>query len=184
MVRKKRKYESNIPDADKWMKDKKLKDIKRECVIRGLEFENVISLSIPNLMSWLRFHFDNPCKHELLDLFDDWQEAQVIEALKSKNEDPNSYIHAALRLGYIAEKDDDGNTIKRKRVKVVFARKKQKRERTDEGLFAGTKKAYTYQLQKEGISKADTVKKVLAQFPEASTKSVGIWWNKSRKLKN
>jgi hypothetical protein len=176
MSRKKRKFESNLHPLDKYLGKMKLKDIKRECVIRGMVFDDVVSKSIPDLCNWLRANFYNASDHNLLNIFDDWQEAQVLAF------DPNSVIHSTLRLGYIAERDEDGNTTKRKRAKVIVAKKKIKRERTGEGLFTGTKKAYTFQLQKEGLNKTEVVTMVIDKFPEASEKSISIWYNKSRKL--
>lgn len=182
MGRKKRKFESNIHPADKWMERMKLKDLKRECVVRGMEFSNIITLSIPDMAGWFRKNYYNKTEHDLLDIFDDWQEKQIIESLEKRGEDPKNLIHPSLRLGYIAEKDEKGNVTKRKRAKVIIAKKKEKRERTIDGLFAGTKKAYTFTLQMEGKTKAETIELVLKKFPDASEKSIGIWFNKSKKL--
>lgn len=183
MARKKRKFERNIPDAYKWIENMKLKDLKRECVIRGIPFEDVINKSIPQLSTWLFGNFMLPVDHALLDKYDDWQEKQVVEALVKKGEDPSYIVHPSLRLGYISEKDDDGNIIKRKRVKTIVPKKKKKRERTEQGVFSGTKKAYTYQLQSEGYDKKDVISMVMDKFPEAKEKSIGIWFNKAKKLK-
>lgn len=182
MSRKKRKFESNIHPADKWMENMKFKDLKRECVVRGMPFEDAINLGIPEMASFLRKNFHEKTNHELLNKFDDWQEKKILEICEQKDIDPNTMIHPSLRLGYIAEKDDDGNVIKRKRVKVIVAKKKEKRERTDDGLFTGTKKAYTFKLQMEGHTKDMVIEKVKEKFPEASDKSISIWFNKSKKL--
>ena len=183
MSRKKRKFERNLTDVDKWLGNMKLKDLKRECVVRGLEFQKVIELSIPELSSWLRANFDTPTDHSLLDKFDDWQEVEIIEAMREKGEEPGYFVHPSLRLGYVGEKDDEGIIIKRKRVKTIIPRKKKKRERTEQGIFTGTKKAYTFQLQSEGYDKKDVIQMVKDKFPEAVDKSIGIWFNKAKKLK-
>jgi len=182
MARKRRKFEMNLPAADRYISDLKYKDLKRECVIRGLDFFNVVNFGIPGLSNWLRGNFDNPTDHKSLDAFDSWQEAQVILAMEAKGQDPNEVLHPALRLGYIAETDADGNVTKRKRVSTVIKRKKKKRERTEQGIFQGTKKAFTYNLQQQGLSKEEVTKKVLEEYPDASEKSISIWFNKSRKL--
>lgn len=182
MSKKKRKFEMNLPASYRYIENLRYKDLKRECVVRGMEFSKVVAADISALTSFFTNNFYVKTKHELLDLFDDWQEAEVIKAIEAKGEDPSSYIHPSLRLGYVAEKDDEGNVTKRKRAKVIVAKVKAKRDRTNDGLFSGTKKAYTFQLQKEGKTKAETLEAVLKQFPEASEKSVGIWYNKARKL--
>lgn len=182
MSRKRRKFEMNIPDADKYMSNLKFKDLKRECVIRGMEFEAVVSQGVIHLSNWLRTNFMVVPKHELLNAFDEWQEEQIRIAMRAKSQNPEEIIHSSLRLGYIAETDEDGNVTKRKRVKTVIRKRKKKRDRTSDGIFQGTKKAFTFTLQQQGFSKEEVIKKVKEQYPEASEKSVGIWFNKSRKL--
>lgn len=182
MSRKRRKFEMDIPDVDKFMNNLTYRDIKRECVIRGKPFDEIIGGSIPGLMNWLRHHFYDTIHHELLDPFDQYQENLVRAALEKKGEDADRYFHPALRLGYVGEKDEEGNVVKRKRVKTIIKKKKKKRERTGDGIFKGTKKAYTFDLQQQGLSKEEVIQKVMEQFPDASEKSIGIWYNKSRKL--
>jgi len=184
MSRKKRKFERDISDADKFIGTLKFKHIKRECVIRGMEFENVINSGIPELSNWLRKHFIDTISYELLDAFDDWQEAQIIEAMEGKEDSNDAVLHPSLRLGYIAERDEEGNVTKKKRARTIIKRKKKKRERTQDGLFQGTKKAFTFELQQQGLTKEEVINKVLEQFPDASEKSIGIWFNKSKKLKH
>lgn len=181
MSKKKRKFESRLTSADKWLQKLTLKDLKRECVVRGLDFEKVVDYTIPDLSNWFRGNYMVATNHDLLDAFDDWNEKQIIESCVRKGIEYVDFIHPNLRLGYIAETDEEGVVTKKHRVKVLVAKKKKKRERTIEGLFSGTKKAYTFKLQKEGLTKTEVVAKVLELFPEASPKSVGIWFNKSRK---
>lgn len=182
MSRKKRKFEENATAADAHLRDMKFKDLKRECVSRGMDFEDVIAGNIPKLSNWFRDHYFDPVLPKLLDQFDDWQEELIRDAMLKKGQDPNTVIHPALRLGYIAEKDEEGNVTKAKRVKLLVKKKKKKRERTQDGIFQGTKKSLTYTLQKEGKSKEETIKTVLEQFPDASEKSISIWYNKAKKF--
>jgi len=182
MSRKKRKFEREIPDADKFIGNLKYKSLKRECVIRGMEFDRVLGGSIVELTNWLRNHFIDTIHYELLDSFDDYQENLIKEAMEAKGQDPNDVIHPQLRLGYIAERDEEGNVIKRKRVRTIVKKKKKRRERTEQGIFSGTKKALTFKLQKEGLTKQEVIEKVIEVFPDASEKSVGIWYNKAKKL--
>ena len=182
MARKKRKFESNIPDADKFIGNLKYKDLKRECVIRGMGFDKVISGGIPQLTNWLRNHFIDTVMHDLLDAFDDYQESLVRGAVEAKGENPDNVIHPALRLGYIAERNEEGVVTKRKRARTIIKKRKHKRERTEDGIFKGTKKALTFGLQQQGLTKELVITTVMEQFPDASPKSIGIWFNKSRKL--
>jgi len=182
MGRRRRKFESNIPEADKFINNLKYKDLKRECVIRGMEFDKVISGGIPQLTNWLRNHFNATIKHVLLDAFDDYQEELIRQAVEEKGENPDNVIHPALRLGYIAERNEDGVVTKRKRARTIVKRTKKKRERTEDGIFKGTKKALTFELQQQGLTKELVITTVLEQFPDASEKSIGIWFNKSRKI--
>lgn len=182
MSRKKRKFEINIPDSDKFIGKLKYKDLKRECVIRAMDFDKVISGTVPSLSNWLRNHFIDTIHYELLNDFDNYRENLIRETMEARGEDPGVMLHPTLRLGYIAEKDEDGNIIKRKRVKTIVRRRKKKRERTEDGIFKGTKKAFTFELQQSGLPKDEVINKVMAQFPDASEKSISIWYNKSRKI--
>jgi len=181
---KKRKFESNIRDVDKYIGKLKYKDLKRECVIRGMPFDDILNGDIPRLSVWLGKNFTNITNHGLLDVFDDYQEDLIRKSMEAKNQDPSELIHPSLRLGYIGERDEEGNVLKRKRVKTLIKKKRTKRERTEKGIFKGTKKALTYQLQSEGMTKDEVIKLVIEKFPGASEKSVGIWYNKSKKLSN
>jgi len=182
MARKKRKFERDIPDADKFIGQLKYRDMKRECIIRGMDYDKVLSGTIPKLTNWLRNHFHDELQHTLLNEFDLYQEDLIRVAMLAKGQNPDDVIHSALRLGYIAEVDDEGNVIKRKRVRTLIRKKKKRRERTGDGIFQGTKKALTYSLQQEGKDKKEVIAMVMEQFPDASEKSIGIWFNKSRKL--
>lgn len=178
---RKRKFEKQMTTADKYIKGLKFKDLKRECVVRGMPFNDVISGGIPKLTGWLWKNFNENIQHQKLDEFDDWQEQQIKDLLESRGEINDSLFHPSLRLGYIAEKDEEGNTLKRKRVKTIVGKKRNKRERTTNNLFKGTKKAYTFELQQSGLSKEKVVELVKERFPEAIEKSIHIWYNKSRK---
>ena len=144
------------------------KDLKRNCVARGIPFIEV-PRGVPHLSKWLYENRDNPINTDLLDDYDKWLEPQLPD---------DSSNHPSLRLGYVGETDDDGNVTKVKRIKGL-KKTKVKRERTDEGIFAGTKKALTFQLAKEGLDKADVIEQVLEAFPDAKSKSIGIWYKKA-----
>ncbi len=148
------------------------KNLKQHVVTRGMAFLEVINGDVPSLSSWLERNRGNLIDTTLLDKFDDWLE----ERLKDKN-----LIHPSLRLGFIGEKDEGGEVIKRKKIKSLKKKKTIKREKTNDGIFAGTKKAYTYELAKEGKEKAEIIELVKEKFPDAKDKSISIWYKKALK---
>jgi len=172
----------NLHPADGHFQKMKYKDVKRECVIRGMPFEEAVAADMMRLYHYFKDHFYDDLQHKKLDEFDDYQEAKIKEHFENKGEDAGLLVHPSLRLGYIAEKDEDGNTTKRKRAHTVVKKLKRKRERTNDNIFKGTKKAYTFELQQKGKSKEEVTKEVMAKFPDASEKSISIWYNKSKKL--
>jgi len=152
-----------------------LKDIKRNCIARGMGFNDLVDSTIPSLQSWLHYNNNNDIEPNRLDEFDDWVEKILLE------KGSGDLIHPNLRLGYIGEKDKDGNVKKTKRVKGI-KKKRKKREKTKDGIYAGTKKALTFKLQQKGRSLDRTIKKVMRKFPDASEKSIKIWYKKSARL--
>ena len=180
MVKKKRKFEMNLHPADAHLRNLKYRDLQKECVIRGMPFELVAGQDIPSLSSFFRKHFHDPSNHELLNQYDDWIESKIKDQLDARGDDDRSLLHPSLRLGYIGEKDEEGNT-KKKRVRTTVKKKKKKRERTNDNVFKGTKKALAFELQGIGKSKKEVIKEVKEKFPDANEKSIGIWFNKARK---
>jgi len=164
-----------ISNAQSALQKLTLPNLKRHCIVRGMLFEDVGNKSILQLQSWLIHHFDMDIHPEKLDEYDDWADA----LLKSRNVD-ETFLNAAFRLGHVAERDEEGNVTKVKQVRGI-KKKKKRRERTQEGIFSGTKKAYTVELQKQGLSKADVTEMVKAKFPDAKDKSISIWFNKAKK---
>lgn len=151
------------------------KDLKRNVVVRGMDFQEVVDGSFPRLQNWLHHNGDAPIDTTLLDKFDDWVE----KGLKQRG--ALDLIHPQLRLGYIGERDEEGKVTKRKRVKGI-KKKKKKRERTKDGIYKGTKKAYVFECQAKGWSIKKTIRKTFARFPDASEKSIKIWYKKAAKL--
>jgi hypothetical protein len=133
-------------------------------------------MSVLNLSGWLIKNFNNLINVDLLDDYDIWVE----KVMKSSKMD-EAFFHPAFRLGFVAEKDEDGNVTAVKKPRDIKKPKKGKKVKTTDGIFSGTKKAYTYELQKSGKSKEETIKMVLAKYPDAKDKSVGIWWKRSAK---
>lgn len=173
---KKRKFEDLMTPQEKELVNFKLKDLKRACIIRGLKFGRAVRWDVHKLSSWFLLFYYNDIKYDRLNKFDDWVEVSL------KKRGKLDLIHPQLRLGFIGEKDEDGKVTKVKRVKGLKKRK-TRRARTPQGVFQGTKKAYTMELVAKGLSKERVVRKVLRKFPDASEKSIGIWFNKANKKK-
>lgn len=166
----------------------KMRDIQRACVARGIDFELMLSMGLPELSGWFCSHYDWSQDLNLLNSYDDWKELQ----LKVKHPDKTDPVyHPSLRLGFVARKDDEGNVTetKKPRLKGLEKKAKKKKEKLEgTNVFSGTKKAMTYQLATQHKSKeklpALTVEQVWEQvekqFPEAQLKSVKIWYKRAR----
>lgn len=163
-----------IRDAkvDAVIKDLKLPDLQRQCVIRGMPFHDVVEATVLNLHSFLIQNWDNSVDRNKLIEFDVWMDQELTDIGRA------DLIHPMLNLGHTIK--DDGGIVKKK-VKKIKSEKKKKRERTEDGIFKGTKKAYTFELAKKGHSKDEVIDMVLEKFPEANEKSISIWYNKARK---
>lgn len=156
-----------------------IKDFKRECVVRGMPFSEVIDADVPKLYSFWIENLHKPKNPQLLDDFDDWVEKQLRMTL---GEDAEELIHPSLRLGFIGERDDDGMVIKMKRIAGMSKKPpRKKKQKTSDGVIAGTAKAKTFECFRLKMSKQETEKAVLEQFPDASPKSIGIWYNKAKR---
>lgn len=161
------------------LQEMKHKDLKRACIVRGLEFEQVVNLSVPSLSNWFVLNYENSQNTILLDEYDAW----LMGKLKERGiNDGDALFHPNLRLGYHGDFNPETGEPIIKRPRGIKKLKKPKRERDEvTKLFTGTKKALTYQCQKEGKTLEETYKIVKEQFPEAVEKSMKIWYNRSKK---
>jgi len=155
------------------------KQIKRECVIRGMAFDAVVEGDIPTLIYWFSSNYENDINSKLLDEYDAYIQQRML--MENPNLDA-SMLHPHLRLGYLGEADEEGE-VKQRRIKGIPRKKRTRKKKTKQGVYAGTKKALTYQLQAEGINIEETVTKVIETFPEAAVKSIKIWYKRSEKGK-
>ena len=160
--------------TDILLKDMKLKDLQRECIMRGMDFEQMIRSSVLNLSSWLIDNWELKKDRDILNDFDHWNNRILYGGGNG------DLVHDMLNLGYFEDKET--GEAKQKRIKGV-RKQTSKKERTTEGIFKGTKKALTYECSKNGKTKNETIEIVMAQFPDASEKSIGIWYNRAKKLK-
>lgn len=178
MAKEMRAKQTGRNPAQDYLEKLNLPALKRECLIRGMEFEAVANASVPTLQSWFLKNYMNRRIIEKLNEYDDYVE----RILRSRNVDP-TMLDPIFRLGNIFTKDASGNTIKKKRITGLIKKDKKRREKTKTGLFTGTKKAYTFELQAMGKTKNEVVGMVMEKFPEAKEKSISIWFNKSKKVK-
>jgi len=170
--------------SDRDIKNMKYKDLKRAVIIRGMPFQEVLDGDYTKLRYYFRHHYFDDTKPGLLDQFDDFQEQEIIKHREKTGKPVEDwFIAPELRLGFIGEKGEDGEIISTKRIKGIKKKKKIKRERTVGNVFSGTKKALTFELQQQGMDKPTVISKVMEVFPDASEKSISIWFNKSKKLK-
>ena len=175
MTKTKRKRKMDIfQDFMKVVGNMTYKDLKVQCVIRGLEFEKVINGDFPTLQNWLYYHLNDPQDSDLLNQYDDWLDKKLIGEGKA------DLVHPSLRLGYIGKRDENGKVVKKKRPKGV-KKKKKKREKTKDGIYKGTKKALVFECQEKGYSIKKTIRKVSRKFDSFSEKSVKIWYKRASK---
>lgn len=177
-MKKKSKKGLDFGRSESFFNNLDIKGFKREAVIRGMPFDDVLDADVPALYTYIVNHFNDEKHPELLDQFDDH-----VEAILRKNM-RDDLIHPSLRLGFIGERDfDTGMITKIKRI-AGMAREKKRKSRAPKnvyGVVGGTAKALTFELYYKGKDKQETIKTVLEKFPNTSDKSVGIWWNKAKR---
>lgn len=180
-MKKKSKRGLDFGRSESFFNNLDIKGFKREAVIRGMPFDDVLEADVPAMYAYIVNHFNDEKHLELLDQFDDYVE----EILRSRMRD--DLIHPSLRLGFIGERDfDTGMVTKVKRI-AGMAKEKKRKSRAPKnvyGVVGGTAKAMTFDLYYKGKDKPETIKLVLEKFPNTSDKSVGIWWNKVKRKSN
>tara|TARA_R110001632_G_scaffold228435_1_gene363612 strand:- start:607 stop:1104 length:498 start_codon:yes stop_codon:yes gene_type:complete len=146
------------------------KTLQKEVIIRGYPFDKVSTGDHTILASFYIKNFKADTKESLLSEYDDY-----IEDLLKNRGLQTAFTHPQLRYAFVsADKEDIVKTEEPKKIK-------EKKEKTVDGIYKGTKKALTFKLAKEGLTKTETIEKVLETFPDASPKSMGIWYNKALK---
>ena len=157
-------------DINNALADMKYQDLQRACIVRGMDFNEMVEGDANRLSVWLNKNWHNKKSTKKLDEFDEWRHNMMIRL--GKGDEP------FIRLGFIGEVDPDtGETISFKRPRKI-KKDKVRRERNEANLLTGTKKSLTFECFKNGISIEDTVEKVTDKFPEAVEKSIRIWYKK------
>lgn len=169
----------NIPGMSLRHDNKTYKDLKREAVIRGMPFPDVVEAGIGGLIRYID-NSPNPPDLSLIDKFDDWADNQLALCGYEPNKSVRSPI---LRLGFIGEKDEEGNVVKVKRIKGLKKPKKEPRKRDEHNLISGTKKSLTFDLANKGFTLERVTRRVKKKFPDASDKSINIWYRNALREK-
>lgn len=160
-----------------WHSELKYRDIKRMAVERGMPFPEVISSDFYGLVSYIDSDraLVKPNKALILE-FDLWLEKILLER------GADYLVKPSLRLSYIASQEDKENKEPKK--EKIKKEKVGPKERDENNLFSGTKKSYTVKLAKQGLPLERVKKRVLKKFPEASPKSIVIWYRKALNIKH
>ena len=159
------------------------KALVRAVVSMGMPFNEVIESSDLVKGNWfLANYYTSKKDAHLIDEFDKWRHRIFKDNGKTKKKEPWLF-DPRLNYGFSAEEGKNGEPDKERRIKG-FSKKlvlKKKEKDTAFGIFKGTKKSLTYDCAARGISKEDTIKMVIEQFPEALEKSIKIWYSKAAK---
>lgn len=165
-------------------------ELQANCIMRGLDFTDIVEQDFGRLASWLIKNWDCKKDRELLEDFDIW----VDSILEKRGYEVD---HPLRKYRKFSNLDEDNNpTVSAKNIKRadIPNKKKAKRERTEDGIFKGTKKEYTYSLAKKLIDKfsdkytnkelckkfaSQLFSKVEKKFPDSKEKSVRIWMKRA-----
>lgn len=166
----------------------KYPDIKGACIMLGMDFEDVANGDFCTLNSYFaeNRHKTKPVK-ERLQQYEDWVE----NILLSKGYKADNPLVKYKQFSNAPEEDEEEGKLKAALIKKVGVKKepKAKREKTEFGIFAGTKKDYVYKKAKLYNEKGfeydralkRTIRKTMDKFPDAKEKSIRIWFRKISK---
>lgn len=155
----------------------KYRDIKKMAIERGMPFPEVVSSDFYSLVSFIDSERAQKPNPDLVLQFDLWLEG----ILKERGAD--YLVKPSLRLSYVSDEMREGSKEKPAKEKKV-KEKKPPRERDSNNLLKGTKKSYTFELAKKGYSLDRIKRRVLKKFPEASEKSIIIWYRQALGIKH
>lgn len=154
-----------------------LRGLKREVISRGLPFEEVLEKSIPSLQNWLHDNYHNDIDTSLIAKYDDYIE-NILTSIGSSD-----MIYPSLRLSYVGDSSEDASEIVPKIKKPKDKKEKIVREKTEQGIYSGTKKALTFECFNKDMSIEDTIEKVKNLFEDANEKSIKIWYKAAKRDK-
>lgn len=161
----------SVSAADRELKNLTFKNLQREVIKRGMPFDKISECDYNMLASWFISNYNCPQVPDLLVQYDKW-----LEGVLKERGAPEQMYHPSLGYSFLEVTTDELQQQEAKEKKI-----KKSRVKTEQGIMGGTKKALTYQLAIEGKTKQETIDAVLEQWPDASPKSIGIWFNKALK---
>lgn len=152
--------------------------LQKEVISRGFGFMDAITKSHHVLADFFLQHFEDEPKPNLIQDFDQFIEDEI----KKNPAYDKALLHPSLRLGYVPGEEME---VQKERIKPKVEAKPP-REKTEDGLIKGTKKALTYALTDKyrkdltnPKKKEDTLEKIVAEvevaFPDAKENSIRIW---------
>lgn len=180
--------ESREARANRQLQKMRHRDIQRECILRGMSFQDVVGFSVPKLIGWFTDHLDDGQDISRLNEYDAWIEKELTR--NGTKDETGALLHPAFRFGVAGDIDDMEDRELRKSTKVPKVRgekpkddkpkvKRVKDETT--GVMSGTKKSLTFELTRAGKKKDEIIEKVMEAFPDANEKSINIWIKRCKK---
>lgn len=153
------------------------KELQQACIMRGIEFEEVVEFDHHDLANWFFHHFDNAEELAKLDEYDIWLEQKLQERGHKKGD---AILSPSLRFGITPDMTKIKPSIAAGKIQTsepnISTEPKIKREADPStGVITGTKKNMTYQLTDLGIPLSEIIEKVKDSFPDAQEKSIKIW---------
>ena len=144
-------------------------NLKRNCIARGMPFNEVINGDFPRLNGWLHKNVANKINIGLLEEYDDLVDSMLTD---------ENLKHPTLRTSYTGERAEEQ---KLKIPKVEVKEPVVPKEKDDNGIIKGTKKSYVISLVQRGYDIAKVIHKTQRRFPDAKDKSIKIWARKALK---
>lgn len=164
------------------------KDLKIACIVRGMEFQDVVESDHGILSSFFIRNYYNEKDPELLEDFDIWMDKQLERNGLAKDDPLREF-----KLSSTVDPETQDIRLSKKKVgrRVKLPKKEvKKRERNDTfNVIKGTKKEYTMELTKRLFDLGKNlgskniqdklVNRVVEKYPDANPKSVMIWYKKA-----
>ncbi len=150
-------------------------ELKKQCIKRGLPFEDVVNMTHPDLNLWLRKNFSKPIQKDKLYEFDQW----LSDILKERDNENHAFLcHPLLQMAQIEEESKP----KLKKVKKKKEKKpRQKRVKDENGRVKGTKKALVFDAVRKGRSEDFIRKRLKKKFGEFNENSLKLWISKAKR---
>lgn len=160
------------------------RDLKIACIVRGMEFEDVVEGDHNSLQAFFIKHYHDLPHKDRLERFDNWMDKQL--AKKYPADDP----FRAFRLSSVLDDTTEEPKVKAKIKKALpKTPKKPRREKNSTfNVFKGTKKEYTMELTHKLLKAGKNmeskklqqklVEAVIKKFPDANEKSIIIWYKR------